>query len=203
MNKALVLVVLLSGCTATIAPAPSAPVVKEEKNRSTCKCSWVGEIEMGKHIFKTSWNKHNLNRELIPVAWNESYNNANIDHEVSVNGPYYTAFGPLGLKPSTAHIEWKTSPKLRKAYPGLESKTAFLSWFLIDVKFYNELANNHWWRLKKMAGGDLLKAAFGWRYGPAFINTVTNEELVTEVYIIKYAERAANLGISADLPETL
>lgn len=203
--KYLVAVVLVSACAPVtpilqeISPIPPkiAPIV------SRCNCSWAPEGEIAKNIFKIGWSKKNLNQELVPVAWNESYYNTHLDHEESKNGPYQTAFGPLGLKPSTAHLEWKASPKLQKEYPGLETPSAFLRLFQTSVSFYNRLANNHWARLKTIAQGDLLKAAFGWRYGPGFIADVTPEQLVAELYIQKYTERAMAVGIEVNWPENL
>lgn len=169
---------------------------------SRCECSWDSEEAIAKNIFKISWNKKDLNPELVPIAWNESSNNTKLDHIPSQNGAYETAFGPLGLKPSTAHFEWKASPKLQKEYPGLANQSLFLTKFRTSVALYNKLASIHWARLKTLGDGDVLKAAYGWRYGPGLIAAVTDEQLVSEPYTLAYLKRATGLGMIV-MAETL
>lgn len=185
MSRLLVLA-LVSGCQvvpAIVLPEPVAVPYCE------VNASWAGETEIAKSVFLTSWNSKNLNPELKAIAWQESYNNTHIDHEASKRGPYFTAFGPLGLKPSTAHLEWSNSKKLQTAYPGLEDKIVFLRKMTLDPFFYNVLANQHWWRLKQQADGDVLRASFGWRWGAGMLEKATAVDVLSDEYVAKYAAR--------------
>jgi hypothetical protein len=179
---------LLVGCAPVV---PSTQFVAAKAPKTYCEqlASWVPEEVMAKHVFKQSWNAKNLNPELNAIAWQESYFNTNLDHEKSPNGPYHTAFGPLGFKPSTAHLEYKASKVLQQKYPGLASPRAFLKKFIFTPVFYNELANAHWNRLKKQAGGETWKAAFAWRWGPGAMAKATQEEIMSDEYVTKYASR--------------
>jgi len=188
MQKFLVAVLFaLQGCVAVSYKEPNpAPVPEQKIYSEAVTCSATSE-QITKAIFKSSWSTKNLNQELRAIAYNESYNNKYLDHTASVNGPYQTAFGPLGFKPSTAHIEWKSSPKMKAEYPGLDKPLDFLAKFTTDPVFYNKLANNHFWRLKTISKGDAVRAAYGWRFGPGFIEE-SMQVISQDAYIVKFVE---------------
>lgn len=180
-------VALVSGCSAVV--PMYEPTTEAPKNYCEKLSSEATTESMAKELFRRTWHTKNLNRELKAIAWQESYFNTRLDHEPSKNGPYQTAFGPLGFKPSTAHLEYKASAKLKKQFPGLNEIEPFLRTFMFNPTFYNELANNHFWRLRKMAGGDAWKAAFGWRWGPGILLGASESDIVADEYVVKYASR--------------
>lgn len=185
MYKILVAVVLTGcGTQVRIEKQVEAPPALNYTPLNYCVAS---SEQLTKAIFKARWNSKNLNQELKAIAYNESYNNKYLDHVASVNGPYSTAFGPLGLKPSTAHLEWKSSHKMQAKYPNLQKPLDFLAKFTTDPVFYNEVANQHFWRLKQIAGGDAVRAAYGWRFGPGFI-TEPMQVISQDAYIVKFVE---------------
>lgn len=188
MNKLFVVILFaIQGCSAVSYKTEVASPPEQDRLYSEINTCFATSEQIAKSIFKNSWSTKNLNQELRAIAYNESYNNKYLDHVPSVNGPYQTAFGPLGFKPSTAHMEWKSSPKMMAEYPGLDKPLDFLAKFTTDPIFYNKLANNHFWRLKYNSKGDAVRAAYGWRFGPGFLE----ESMVVisqDAYIVKFIE---------------
>lgn len=187
MNKLWVVAALFSGCVTTI----QEPKQEIPAPQTFCElnASWMTPEEAAKNLFRNTWTTKNLNQELRAIAWQESYFNRHLDHEPSRFGVYTTAFGPLGLKPSTAHQEYKTNRNLSKKYPGLDDRDAFLNRFLSSPTFYNDVANSHWWRLKQFASGDVLQAAYGWRWGQGKLQATELKDVLADEYVVKYATR--------------
>jgi hypothetical protein len=189
MTKLIAPFLLLCGCEVYVLPDYPAPKPFVEKTFCEKLSTHASIEELGKAHFKSQWTPKGLVKELIPIAWNESYFNRNIDHLPSVRGPYYTAFGPLGHKPSTAHIEYKRSKKIQKEYPGLFNPDDFLKMFYTDVEFYNKLSNLHWWFLKSVSDNDVSLSAFKWHLGPNLAE-YHYDMITSDDYVLRYLSRA-------------
>lgn len=123
--------------------------------------------------------------EMVAIAHLESANGLLLDHLASPRGPFWTAFGLLGFKPSTAFDEYKLSPRLQRQFP-VESQEDFFQQFTTNEKFYNALAAQHWAKLKRLAGGDPVKAAYGWHWGQTKLLHVDRIAIQTDEYVQKY-----------------
>jgi hypothetical protein len=133
-----------------------------------------------------------LSPEMVPIAHLESANGVLLDHQPSPRGPFWTAFGPLGLKPSTAYDEYKLSPRLQRTFP-TQGEQDFLEQFTHNTTFYYALAAQHWAKLKRLAGGNLVRAAFGWHWGQTRLLKARAEHVAADEYAQKYARLSAPL----------
>lgn len=140
------------------------------------------------------WTPSGLHPDLIPLAHLESSFGQNMEHAKHSKGEYHTAFGPVGMKPSTAHEEWHKSDKLKHLYPGLEDPKHFMDKFKNDWQFHNLLASSHFLRLKHRHGTPE-KAAYAWRYGSGAAAGVPEETISKEPYVLRYRDLAASSGI--------
>lgn len=107
---------------------------------------------------------------LYPIAVLESSNGAHVRHAPNPQGEWYTALGPLGLKPSTAKDRYDRTPSLHKRYPGLQENTTFLARLQSDPVFYNRVASAHFQHLMRTHGSPA-EAARAWRYGSTAVLT--------------------------------
>lgn len=105
------------------------------------------------------------NEELFPIAYQESMFGRYMDHQPHSKGPFDTAFGPLGIKPSTAIEQYRRSKDIQQRYPGLDTNEKFMKEFHSNPDLYRDIANAFWDFLKQRAKGDLGRAAYGWRVG--------------------------------------
>lgn len=135
----------------------------------------------------STWPLEGLNGELNNIAYMESYYGVYVDHEPNVRGPFYTAFGSLGLKPVTAHTQYMASPRLQKKFPGLQDEKAFLQEFWHNRELYTQCANFHWWYLRHVTP-TLARAVYSWRWGLTASNAATDEQIAADTYTTKYAE---------------
>jgi hypothetical protein len=133
-----------------------------------------------------------LPAEMKPLRTLESANGLLLDHAPSPRGPFWTAFGVLGFKPSTAFDEYRLSPRLQRQFPVLDQDD-FFEQFTTNEEFYNALAAQHWAKLKRMAGGDPVRAAYGWHYGQTKLRKAQAEEVRSDEYAQKYERLARPL----------
>ncbi len=121
-----------------------------------------------------------VSHELAPIAHLESSCSKDLGHKQHKDGEYYTAFGPLGLKPATAHEEYS------KAYPKLDQER-FLVRFKSDQNLYFKLANLHWARLKRVFGTKHA-AVYAWRRGISAARKTSDHQIKLDPYVAKYME---------------
>lgn len=112
-----------------------------------------------------TWNPNGLSQEMYPIAHLESSWGKRMEHVPNSKGVYHSAYGAVGLKPVTAHEQYKRDKVIQKLYPDLHEETKFIDHLKSNPVFYNMIASSIWNRLKRMAGGDPNKAAYGWRWG--------------------------------------
>lgn len=114
---------------------------------------------------KATWNPKGLHTELHPIAHLESSFGKRLEHLPHSKGEYHSAYGAVGFKPVTAHELYNKSKAIQTLYPNLQDQNSFVREFKTNPAFYNTLATSHWNKLRKLAGGDISKAAFAWRWG--------------------------------------
>lgn len=128
-----------------------------------------------------------LTLDLYPISRLESNNGLRVDHEPSVRGPFYTALGHLGLKPSTAWGFYQKSKALQMRYPGLD-RDSFFEKLQADQAFYNEVASVGFNRMKVHFG--LIKAVMAWRWGSGAAEDATDDEVCSDEYVQHYLAMA-------------
>ena len=138
-------------------------------------------------VHANTWPLANLDKELRGIAMLESSYGQNVDHKQSVYGPFYTAYGSLGLKPSTAYDMYSRFPALQAKYPELTDKSAFLNRFWSDPALYKEFAEFHWHYLRTNTSS-LRRAAYSWRYGLTAQMNSKDEVVGADEYVVKYME---------------
>jgi hypothetical protein len=124
-----------------------------------------------------------LTPDLYGISHLESNNGLHVNHEPSIRGPFYTALGHLGLKPSTAWGFYQKSPILRMRYPGLDQDT-FFEKLRTDVAFYNEVASTGFQRMKRHFG--LPRSIFAWRWGDGAAEDASEADIRADAYVGKY-----------------
>lgn len=132
------------------------------------------------------WTPHGLPPEMHPIAHMESSFGRNLNHEAHSKGDFHTAYGAVGFKPVTAHFEYKKSPAIQKMFPGLQDEQKFIKAFKKDHHFYNVLAGKHFNWLKTNLGGDVHKAAYGWRWGIGAAQRAADEDIAADGYVRQY-----------------
>jgi hypothetical protein len=148
------------------------------------------------------WTPEGLHSYLVPVAHLESSWGKNMNHLPHSKGEYHTAYGPVGLKPSTAHEEWTKTKKLKETYPGLEDPATFMAKFKSDWNFHNLVASSHFLRLVHRHGS-AEKAAYAWRWGSTAASGATEEQINKNSYVMRYRDLAASTGVKKSEPEDL
>lgn len=183
------------------APAPAEPSVsvqvgKPEMLTPEPKLS----IELGKpKILNQSsndnrWTPTNLIEEMHPIAHLESSWGKNMAHAAHSKGDYHTAVGAVGLKPITAHEEYRRTKALQEKYPGLiEDAGAFTRKLKTDHKFYNDVASAHWNTLKSRFGTPE-RTAYAWRWGWGSARKASDEDIANDGYVQKYQRLSQKLG---------
>lgn len=111
-----------------------------------------------------NWSPEGLSKELHPIATLESSFGKNTKHEAHSKGPFYSSYGAVGLKGSTAYETYLRSPYLKKRYPGLSDRDLFLGTFTNDFRFYNACSNVHWYWLKGQTK-NIEQSVYAWRWG--------------------------------------
>lgn len=149
----------------------------------------VRNHEQAKVFFKMSWSPKFLHKELYPIAFLESNFNKNIDHEKSIRGDFFTAFGPLGLKPITAWEQFKKTPYIKKQYAHIDTQQEFENLFYNSIGFYNKIASAHW-RSLRLRYPTVFYAAYAWRWGPGAADKIQEEELWQDEYVNRYKEKS-------------
>lgn len=133
----------------------------------------------GKFDAKRSWTMQGLHPELVALAGNESAGGLLWGHAAHSGGEFETAYGPLGMKPSTGLEHFVNDPTLRKIYPNIaplsqhplelkknpQVQAAFLKEFQTNPHLYNTVAGKEWNRLKSVFNGNIGHSALGWRWG--------------------------------------
>lgn len=140
------------------------------------------------------WTPEGLHSHLVPIAHLESSWGKNMTHLAHSKGDFHTAYGPVGMKPSTAHEEWTKTKKLKELYPGLEDPVAFTAKFKQDWKFHNLVASSHFLRLVHRHGTPE-KAAYAWRWGSTAASGAPESEIQNSPYVMRYRDLAASTGV--------
>jgi len=140
------------------------------------------------------WTPEGLHSSLVPIAHLESSWGKNMNHLAHSKGEYHTAYGPVGMKPSTAHEEWTKTKKLKELYPGLEDPVAFTAKFKQDWKFHNLVASSHFLRLVHRHGTPE-KAAYAWRWGSTAASGAPETEIQNSPYVMRYRDLTASTGV--------
>ena len=133
------------------------------------------------------WSPKNLHHELHPIAHLESRFGQDMDHKVSSKGSFDTAYGAVGLKPMTAHEEYKRTPVLLQKYPKLTDPSDFEAKFKSDPTFYNEIASAHWKRLRSLTPS-AARAAYSWRFGLTAQAKASDEDVANAEYVKKFLD---------------
>ncbi|NDD55180.1 hypothetical protein EBZ39_15175, partial [bacterium] len=141
---------------------------------------------------RPSWSPEGLHQDMLPIAHLESNFGKNTQHAAHSKGEYHTAVGAVGLKPVTAHEEYKKSKAIQKAFPGLEEPSDFVQRMKSDNQFYNLLATSHFLRLKARHGSPE-RAAFAWRWGTGAAQNASDEQVSSDPYVQKYVQIANKL----------
>jgi hypothetical protein len=135
----------------------------------------------------TDWHSHDLHDDLRAAVVAES-GFAQPNHPNNSPAAYHAAFGPAGLKPSTAQEEYNRNLKLQRLFPNLHETKQFHSALRRNPTFYNHVASAHWQRLKESVGGDLARAAYGWRWGKNLAAGSSHEDVNNDPYVQKFME---------------
>jgi hypothetical protein len=106
-----------------------------------------------------------LHPHLKAISFIESSGGKNLQHAVNSRGPYWTAHGELGIKPATAHDEWKKSKVLQARFPNLHDPKKFTRSFTQSQALYNAIANSHWSRLYDKFNRNAARTAYAWNQG--------------------------------------
>ena len=193
----------------TLNPAPTKDLQKNIKGAlagltlSLASLPWVShgqsqdQSNIPTHVEPSpsnEWSTEGLHHDLIGIAHLESNFNQNTNHTKNPKGDFETAYGPLGMKPSTAYEEYTKSDKLKSLFPGLEDKTQFTEKFKNDWKFHNLTASSHWLRLKYRHKSNEA-AAYAWRFGSTAAQTAAPELINETPYVQKYQALSQNAGV--------
>lgn len=141
----------------------------------------VGIMALG----ATRWEKKDLDQELLPIAFLESSYGLNINHRPHSRGDFYSSYGALGLKPSTAYDEYVRSPSLRSKWPGLNDPVAFTTSFKAEPELYRDACNTHWHRMRSKTTS-LARAVFSWRWGYTAAIQAKEEQIAQDQYVVSY-----------------
>lgn len=147
----------------------------------------------GEYQAKLNWQQPS-NPELVALSGNETSFGSVWGHEKHSGGPLETAYGPLGLKPSTGLEHFVSNPELQSYYPDIvrssqgkaakkadpQVQQAFVQAFQNDPTLYNQVAEKEWQRLLKKFDGNVEHAALGWRWGEAGAKKQIKEGLSEE-----------------------
>lgn len=145
------------------------------------------------------WSPDGLHPEMHAIAHLESSFGKRLEHMPHSKGEYHSAFGAVGFKPVTAHEEYKRTPAIQKLYPNLHDQHKFIESFKKNPAFYNLMATTHWNRLKKLASGDVNKAAYSWRWGPTAARRVDPTIIASDPYVQAYTQLRAKLSAKSVL----
>jgi len=137
---------------------------------------------MGNHM-----SYENLHEDLIPIAQLESSGGKFTNHAKNSAGEFHTAFGPLGLKISTAHEQWRKHPELQKQYPNMKDPAVFMAAIKKNPAMYNAIASSHFNTLKQKHGSPE-KAAAAWRHGSGAVFKMKPEQIENDDYVVKYKQ---------------
>lgn len=146
----------------------------------------AASIYAGDAAAGSKWKPDGLAEGLHPIAHLESSFGKRMNHAPHSKGDYHTAYGACGLKAVTAHEEYKRTPWLQKMFPNLHDATKFTETLKSNHALYNHAATAHWNRLKKLFGGDRLKAAYAWRWGPGAARRDAPEVQAADPYVLAY-----------------
>ena len=137
----------------------------------------------------STWPLDGLHGELKSIAGMESQYGKYLDHKMHPMGDFHTAFGSLGLKPSTAHWMYTRTPELQRRFPDLQDEDVFLKEFWGNRQLYTQCANTHWRFLRK-ATPTLARAVYAWRWGLTASNLAPDTKVNGDAYTTKYTELA-------------
>lgn len=131
------------------------------------------------------WKSEGLAEELHPIAHLESSFGKNMNHEAHSKGPFYSSYGAVGLKGMAAYEAYLRSSYLKKRFPGLSDKDAFMQLFTTDYHFYNACANVHWYWLRRHTA-TINQAVFAWRWGIGAATKADSTQIDADKYVASY-----------------
>lgn len=131
------------------------------------------------------WRPNRVDVELRAIAGLESSFGKKQRHKPNSRGPFHTAYGPFGLKASTAHLEYMRSQSLRRMYPGLGDRTSFFNAFITNPNVYYACANAHWGWLRRNTA-TIEQAVYAWRWGFGASKKTTADKMLMDGYVVKY-----------------
>lgn len=137
-----------------------------------------------------TWPLSGLHEELNGIASIESQLGKYVNHKAHPLGNFHTAFGSLGLKPSTAHWMYMRTPKLQRQFPGLKDEYIFLREFWSNANLYTRCANAHW-EFLRTSTPTLVRAVYAWRWGLTASNNTPDAEIAKSTYVNQYVELTA------------
>lgn len=151
-----------------------------------------------------------LHPDLLPILQLESSGGRDVNHKPNPKGEYETAFGPLGLKPSTGWEEYRKSKVAVNNVNNVNNVNSIESFTKLlksDGNFYNLIANLHFTRLKYRHGSNI-NASHAWRYGSTATKTLQDTDpaaILNTGYVKKYIALIAlaekyNLGKGIKAP---
>ncbi len=163
-----------------IAPSPTAKSEAQAHiTQAPPKAKEAAPVEVASH-----WSTKGLAPGLRQIAVLESGFGENTNHAASPDGEFDTAYGPLGLKTSSAYDLYSKYTHLRTAYPGLDDKADFEARFKSDWGFYNAMASAFWremhWLFKDH------RAVYAWRHGPGAASVASDEQVAEDSYTRRY-----------------
>lgn len=193
---------MLAGAALALAPGPVSQTAPPPKPVATSPAAATpAAAQEPKHVTAQKmgipkWSPEGLDSSMIPIAHLESSFGVNMVHSPHSKGAYHTAIGAVGLKPITAHEEWKKSKKLQQVFPGLEDPAVFTKKLQEDPQFYNLVASSHFLRLKNRHGS-AERAAYAWRWGTGAAAAADDKQVDDDTYVQKYRHLAATSGAIA------
>jgi len=132
------------------------------------------------------WSTTGLHPDLLPIAFLESSGGKFTQHQPHSGGPYYTAFGSVGLKPVSAHDYYLKNKQVQAKYPDLSDKDKFTQKLKTDPKFYNEMASDLWTQNANKFKNSLPHAVYAWRHGRKAAIDAGKETVQNDPYVKSY-----------------
>jgi 8-oxo-dGTP pyrophosphatase MutT (NUDIX family) len=144
--------------------------------------------ELNHDLPKVQWDNRGFGDCLSHISHLESDDGKYLDHEPNSKGEWFSAFGPLGLKPSTAHERYILNPSLQRKFPGNMPQDTFMYYFKNEPEFYKAVARTHWRHLLNASGQDIGRTAFSWRWGEEKMRRTPIDEIENDPYVRKFRQ---------------
>jgi hypothetical protein len=174
------------GLTAALASGAMAPAQADPSTVSTIQ-------RVATPPEPAQWHTKGLHPDLYPIAHLETSFGKNMHHPFFKDA-YNTAHSAVGLKPVTAHEEYRRSPTLQRMYGEFKDPYEFTKKFKNDPEFYNLCATAHFLHLKNKHQSTL-RAVYAWRHGTGAATKASEADIVNDPYVQKYSELSIATGV--------